>query len=94
MQFTHFALIQTGQCVFGVGETAEAARADAVEWVDGGDISNVPVFRNLGALRTQTVVGDLAIVPCTAAFAARVRENGTQVWDETNEGICLPSELK
>lgn len=96
IEFTHYALIQTGHCVFGVGVTEDEARESAAEWLDGGEdeANRVPEFDGMPALRRSTVDGDLAIVPCTEEFAVHVEAHGTTTWAETDDGICLPSELE
>lgn len=88
-----YALIQTGHCIYGVGDTIDAARADAVRWLDDDtDVAAIPAFRDPYAMRRQTVHGDLAIVPCSAALAAYVREYGTTTYKDSGDELRLPSE--
>jgi hypothetical protein len=95
LEFTHCALIQNGYAVYGVGETEEECRDDASKWLEGGKAAadHVDAFASMSAMRYRTEHGGLAIVPCTAAFHDYVRQHGTTTWEESDDGICLPSEL-
>lgn len=89
-----YALIQVGHTIFGIGDTITAARADAMQWLDGDqtDVSAVPAFKSLSAMFAQTVHGELAIVPCSPALAAHVADYGTVTYDDSGEVLRLPSE--
>ena len=59
-------LIQLGYATYGEGETAEAARTDARQWVDAENVAaldDVPVRVSAGAVRSNHVDGDMVIVP-------------------------------
>lgn len=68
-----YAVYQIGHCIFGVGATPEAARADAAQWLDGGEeaAAAVPMYR-----RGKFADGDVVVMPCTAVLAAQVEEQG------------------
>lgn len=88
---TMYALIQTGYAIFGVGETVDAARADAAPWLDDDtDVNAVPAFDNLPAMFARTVYGDLAVVPCSTALAEYVRQHGTTDYDDSGNELRLP----
>ena len=68
-----FAVEQVGYAIFGVGETPEAAKQDAAQWLDAGTntdkISLIP----------SPVDGDLRLVRITQALADIVRAHGGNV---------------
>ena len=68
-----YAVYQIGHCIFGVGATPDAARADAGQWLDGGAeaAAAVPMYR-----RGQFVSGDVVVMPCSAALAKQVEAQG------------------
>lgn len=68
-----YAVYQIGHCIFGVGATPDAARADAAQWMEGGEeaAAAVPMYR-----RGQFASGDVVVMPCTAALALQVDAQG------------------
>lgn len=87
---TNFAVYQIGYCIFGVGATPEAARADAAQWLDGGEeaAAAVPMYR-----RGEAVDGDVVIVPCTDALAQQVMaQGGADGFMEMDGGLCTVEE--
>ncbi len=64
---SNYKLIQIGYTTFGEGETAEAARENARQWlVSSTDADDVPVFHRKPTAR-DCVNGDLVIVPADVA---------------------------
>lgn len=90
-----FALIQFGYAILGVGDSPEAARADAIanNGDENGRLADAVVRRNMAAVRFNHVDGDLVIVPCTDGLAAAVVVDADVCWEENPHGICLESEL-
>jgi len=88
-----FALIQSGYAIFGVGETADAARLDAAECLEGGATAAATAEEERGLHGKFREDGALVVVPCSAVLAAYVREHGTTTYAEGDGEICLPSEL-
>lgn len=85
-----YAVYQIGYCIFGVGETPDAARSDAAQWMDGGAAAAdaVPMYR-----RGEAVDGDVVIVPCTDALAAQVMaQGGADGFLEMGGGLCTTEE--
>lgn len=81
-----FALYQPDGGIFGIGETAEAARADAAEWLEGGmdEALRAELFHAGQAERSDR----LYIRECTRELAAAVLEDsGTVVYDVNQEGL-------
>lgn len=78
--YTHYALIQVGHGVYGVGRTPAEARNEAREVLDPPEKADetVPL--------SSAIAGDLAIVHCTAELAERVRSRGGDILYE-HEGI-------
>lgn len=57
-----YAVVQDGYAIFGVGSTAEAAVADAREWVSDPDtLDDLPDRPRFS--------GDMYLAPCTSATA-------------------------
>lgn len=84
IEFTHYALIQVGHAIFGVGETEDDARDNAREWLDSHDAADLDEPAN--------VDGSICCVPCTKALYDRVMENGTCTFGQSRNGVFLPSE--
>lgn len=83
--FDHYAVIQNGYAIFGVGETEEEAREDAAQWLDDSKES----------LKQESGIdGGICCVNCTKSLHDAVKENGTLTWADHNDGICLPKELQ
>ena len=81
-----FALYQPDGGIFGIGETVEAARADAAEWLEGGmdEALRAELF-HAGEVERS---GRLYIRECTRELAAAVLEDsGTVVYDVNKEGL-------
>ena len=78
--YTHYALIQIGHVVLGVGKTPAEARNDARHVLETPDKADETVPLN------SAVAGDLAIVHCTGELAARVRSGGGDILYE-HDGI-------
>ena len=68
-----YAVYQIGYAIFGVGATPDAARADAAQWLVGGEeaAAAVPMYR-----RGEAIDGDVVIVPCSDALASQVMAQG------------------
>ncbi len=68
-----YAVYQIGYAIFGVGATPDAARADASQWMAGGEeaAAAVPMYR-----RGEAIDGDVVIVPCSDALASQVMAQG------------------
>ncbi|GLI36336.1 hypothetical protein [Desulforhabdus amnigena] len=81
-----FALYQPDGGIFGVGETIEAARADAAEWLDGGlDEAN---RAEISSPDRHDTGNKLYIRECTERLAAAIRkEAGTVVFDINDKGM-------
>jgi hypothetical protein len=83
---TMFTLYQPDCGIYGIGETIEAARADAVEWLEGGvheaDRAILPGI-------DESESGDkLYIRECTDRLAAAIREeSGTIVFEVNDKGL-------
>ena len=87
---TNFAVYQIGHCIFGVGATPDAARADAGQWLDGGAeaAAAVPMYR-----RGQFAAGAVVVIPCTAVLAAQVEaQGGADGFMEVEGGLYSKSE--
>ena len=87
---TNFAVYQIGYCIFGVGATPEAARADAAQWMDGGEeaAADVPMYR-----RGQFVDGAVVVMPCSDALATQVMaRGGADSFMEMDGGLCTVEE--
>jgi len=90
---THYAAIQIDtRTVYGIGETPDRARDDAVEsgvtctCADDDDTCSHPY---------GTLPDGFAVVPCTAAAAAFVDQHGgapDRALSVSRSGICLRSE--
>jgi hypothetical protein len=96
-KFTHYAIVQLGHEVFGIGKTLSSARAHAVQsLVWGRDTKRKATSIVNGALRYafgQSIEGDVVYAPCTKSLVDLVREEGGGigfVW--VDGGICLQSE--
>lgn len=68
-----YAVYQIGHAIFGVGDTPDAARSDAAQWMDGGEEAAraVPMYR-----RRQFVSGDVVVMPCSHRLALQVEAQG------------------
>lgn len=81
-----YAVVQDGYAVFGIGDTREAAIADARAWgatdVDDAMPSNPGWF------------GGFYCARCTDALAKAVHEDGgdIQFWRRADGVVCLPDE--
>lgn len=79
-----YAVEQVGYVIFGVGETPEAAVADACEWLDD------PItLDDVGGLHDR-VSGRLRLMPASAALIAAMRDGSvdTSSYDEI-DGVLL-----
>lgn len=89
-EFTHHALIQYGYVAFGIGETAEDAREDARQWLG---LPSEADEAEVTSLHSNLTDGALYIVPCTRAFAEKVRKDGGDlVMRDLGGGIGLREE--
>lgn len=80
---SYFAVIQTGQAVFGVGTTKEEAITEAKEWADSVKLVE----------EHEAVDGDMILVECSETLCNEVNENGGDVVYEEIDGVyCLESE--
>ncbi len=82
-----YAVILDGYAIYGIGDTEEAAIADASKWVgDPEDLIDLP--------SKAPFVGDMFIAPCTEALVAEVKRiGGAFAYGELPDGtICLESE--
>ena len=89
---TNFAVYQIGYCIFGVGATPEAARADAAQWMDGGEEAGaaVPMYR-----RGQFVSGDVVLITCSDALAKQVMaQGGADGFREVEGELCTIEEAE
>jgi hypothetical protein len=84
IQFTHYALIQVGHAIYGVGETEDDARDDARQWLDDADDADLDE-----PVRTD---GSICCVPCSQALYLHVKEFGTCTFEQSSAGVFLPSE--
>lgn len=88
-ELTHYAVVQIGYAIFGVGETPDEAQDDAREWLDDpcDDMDE-----------DSQIIGNLATVECTKKLHDYVVKNGTTTWSciDGNElnGICMPDEIE
>lgn len=88
MKFSHYAVIQTGYCIFGTGVTEDDALENAREWVDDAENLESQIVDNY-----QAVDGDLIVVECTEALHDLVQESGTCTFENVSKTeICLPEE--
>lgn len=88
----HYAVYQIGHCIFGVGATPDAARADAGQWLDGGAeaAGEVPMYR-----RGQFVSGDVVVIGCSEALAEQVMaQGGADGFRESDGGLVTADEAE
>jgi len=76
-----YAIYQINHVVFGVGDTPEAAVADASEWMDS-DPECVDV--------RDAVDGDLVLIPCTVELSRRVSTDGGDIRCRITNGTLEP----
>ena len=81
-----FTLYQPDGGIYGVGDTIEAAKADALEWLEGG-MNEADQAELLGTNDRES--GDkLYIRECTDRLAAAIREeSGTVIFDVNDDGL-------
>lgn len=91
IEFTHFAMIQYGHAILGVGDTVNAARRDAEEWTDGiGHDVNV---RIIPGFDREMIIGNYYVVPCTKALADECVQNGSpRHWHHDINGLTAEYE--
>lgn len=80
--YTHYALLQIGGPIYGVGTTEADARDDAIEWLDPQDpdaAQRALYYPDLSAC-AQAVDGDLVVTRITRALYDRVRHEGTTAY--------------
>ncbi len=81
---TMYAVYQSGYNVFGTGYNAQAAIADARQWIEGDAEVETPRT----CIGGETI-GNLYVRPCTARLAQAVRERGGDVTYEINDSGAL-----
>jgi hypothetical protein len=71
-----YLLIQLGHATFGTGDTPDAARADAAQWLDRTEeltaaeiAAAVPLMRGAAQVLSRCVDGDLVVVDRETADA-------------------------
>lgn len=81
-----FVLYREGYEIYGVGETKEEARQDAVAWLDGGreEADSAELIDRDGG-----VIGKLYIGRCTERLAAAVRGDLEDLVFDWNEAGML-----
>jgi hypothetical protein len=80
-----FVLYREGYEIYGVGETPEEAKRDAVEWLDGGmeEAERAEMVERAGG-----VIGKLYISKCTDRLAEALGEDaGDLVFDWNENGL-------
>lgn len=83
-----YAIEQNGYAIFGVGDTPEAALADA-----NANLA-APVTLDDLAGPTDRVVGRLRLMPVTAALLAQVRDGQDTAGDEFDGVLCTDAEAE
>jgi len=80
-----FVLYREGYEIYGVGETPEEAKRDALEWLDGGIAEAEKAEK---AERDGGVIGKLYIGTCTDRLAAALMEEREElVFDWNEDGL-------
>jgi hypothetical protein len=77
-----FVLYREGYEIYGVGETPEEAKRDALEWLDGGieEAEKAEIGQH-----DIPVVGKLYIGECTDRLAAALRDDKEELVFDLNE---------
>lgn len=75
-QQQHFAVVQQGYLVMGIGDSSDAAITDAIEWADLACGSTLAA--NL-VNPASAAIGECYVAPCSAALAALVQTDGGDV---------------
>jgi hypothetical protein len=87
---TGFIVYQSGYAVFGIGQTLNAAKFHALQWLERFTIEELKDLPRGGNGERD---GELYFLPATASLIGRVKENGGNTTFTSCNGIaCTPEE--
>ena len=82
----YYAVIQDGECIWGVGATEEEAIDMAIECIADPEFTNDNDFY-------ERKSNGIYVVPCSKKLYDVFKNRGSVTYANYNDGICYPSEL-
>tara|TARA_R110000751_G_scaffold273094_1_gene373796 strand:+ start:292 stop:552 length:261 start_codon:yes stop_codon:yes gene_type:complete len=79
-----YTLIQKGYCILGLGDTADEALQDSLEWTDETDADMIEYTQHYNS----AAVGALVLIRCTDSLAKQILSQGGDVLFEVYDNTA------